>query len=214
MGLQDPRHKRSAKHMNAESVLDTYQSVAARFDRERDKTLFERRWLDRALNHAPGRRVLDLGCGSGRPLAQYLTDRRAEVTGVDGAVSMIDLFRKNLPNAEAVHADMRGLELGKTFDIILAWNSFFHLSPDDQRKMFPIFASHAAPDAILMFTSGPAAGEPIGEVGGKPIYHSSLNPTDYRELLDENGFEEICFVPEDPDCQMHSIWMCRKMTSV
>lgn len=213
MGLREPLHKRSAVIMYAETVLKTYDAVAAVFDRQRDKTLFERRWLDRALNHAPGRKVLDLGCGSGRPLAQYLSDRRAKVTGVDGAAAMIALFKQNLPNAEAVHADMRTLNLGETFDFILAWNSFFHLSPDDQRAMFPVFAAHAAPGAVLMFTSGPAAGEPIGEVGGEPIYHASLNPQDYRALLDAAGFDEISFVPEDPDCQMHSVWLCRKRPS-
>ncbi len=213
MGLQGPRHKRSGLHMNAESVLPTYQSVAAAFDRQRDKTLFERRWLDRALSHAPGRRVLDLGCGSGRPLAQYLRDRRATVTGVDGAEAMINLFRENLPEATAVNADMRTLDLAQAFDFVLAWNSFFHLSPDDQKGMFKVFADHTAPGGILMFTSGPAAGEPIGEVGGKPIYHASLNPAEYRALLDAANFEEISFVPEDPDCQMHSVWMCRKRPS-
>ena len=199
--------------MHAKNVLKTYESVAAIFDRERDKSLFERRWLDRALNHATGRRVLDLGCGSGRPIAQYMADRRATVTGVDGAPAMIELFQKNLPKAEAIVADMRTLDLGRTFDIILAWNSFFHLSPDDQRVMFPVFAAHAAPGAVLLFTSGPAAGEPIGQVGGLPIYHSSFDPPEYRTLLDDNGFEEIAFVPEDPDCQMHSVWMCRKRLS-
>jgi len=213
MGLRDCQHKRSGKDMYASNVLKTYDAVAAIFDRERDKTLFERRWLDRTLNHAQGRRVLDLGCGSGRPIAQYMADRRALVTGVDGAAAMIDLFRKNLPQAEAIHADMRELALDQTFDILLAWNSFFHLSPDDQKLMFPIFAAHAAPGAILLFTSGPAAGEPVGEVGGQPIYHSSFDPPVYRDLLDQNGFEEIAFVPEDPDCQMHSVWMCRKRVS-
>lgn len=199
--------------MHAKNVLKTYESVAAIFDRERDKSLFERRWLDRALNHATGRRVLDLGCGSGRPIAQYMADRRATVTGVDGAPAMIELFQQNLPKAEAIVADMRTLDLGRTFDIILAWNSFFHLSPDDQRVMFPVFAAHAAPGAVLLFTSGPAAGEPIGQVGGQPIYHSSFDPPEYRTLLNDNGFDVIAFVPEDPDCQMHSVWMCRKRLS-
>lgn len=200
--------------MHAKNVLNTYEQVATIFDRERDKSLFERRWLDRTLNHATGRRVLDLGCGSGRPIAQYMTDRRATVTGIDGAPAMIELFQRNLPKAEAIVADMRTLDLGRTFDIVLAWNSFFHLSPDDQTMMFPVFSAHAAPGAVLLFTSGPAAGEPIGQVGGQPIYHSSFDPPEYRTLLDDNGFDVIAFVPEDPDCQMHSVWMCRKRPSV
>lgn len=37
--------------------------------------------------------------------------------------------------------------------------------------MFPVFAAHAAPGAVLMFTSGPTAGEAIGEWEGEPLYH-------------------------------------------
>ncbi|MDJ0825479.1 MAG: class I SAM-dependent methyltransferase [Rhodobacter sp.] len=197
--------------MRPEDILPTYDRVAHAFARHRDRTLFERRWLDRMLNHTrPPRRVLDLGCGAGQPIAAYLAERRCKVTGVDGAAAMISLFRENLPEATAVHADMRGLDLGQSFDAILAWNSFFHLAPADQRAMFPVFAAHAAPGAVLMFTAGPRAGEPIGAVQGEPVYHASLAPEDYKALLAEHGFELLRFQPEDPDCKGHTIWMARR----
>lgn len=195
--------------MRPEDILPTYDRVARGYAASRDRTLFERKWLDRMLNHAPGRRVLDLGCGPGRPIAAYLADRRCTVTGVDGAPAMIALFRQNLPEARAVRADMRGLDLGEKFDIVLAWNSFFHLSPADQHAMFPVFAAHSAPRAVLMFTSGPEASEPIGQVEGEPVYHASLAPNDYRELLDRHGFSVIDFRPEDPACAGHTIWLAR-----
>ena len=144
--------------MKPEDILPTYNAVAEIWDRERNQALFERPWLDRMLNFAPGKRVLDLGCGSGRPIARYLVDRRATVTGLDGAAAMIKLFHANVPSARGILADMRGLDLGERFDALLAWNSFFHLSEEDQRAMFPVFARHAVPGAALMFTSGPGKG--------------------------------------------------------
>ena len=196
--------------MNPEDILPTYERVAGDFSRQRDQSLFERRWLDRMLSVTPPpRRVLDLGCGSGNPIARYMIDRRSQVTAVDGAASMVALFRQNQPQATAVLADMRGLDLGKPFDAILAWNSFFHLSPDDQRAMFAIFAAHAAPRAAVMFTAGPKAGEPIGQVGGEPVYHASLDPEEYLALLDGAGFDLLQFTPDDPDCNRHTIWLAR-----
>jgi cyclopropane fatty-acyl-phospholipid synthase-like methyltransferase len=195
--------------MGPEDILPTYERVAGRFGRERDKSLFERAWLDRLVAEAPGPTVLDLGCGTGEPIARYLAARGSEVTGVDGATAMLAQFRRNLPSAEAIHADMRGLKLGRRFDAILAWNSFFHLSPSDQRAMFPVFAAHAAPGAILMFTSGPRAGEPLGEVGGEPVYHASLDPQEYQALLVAHAFEPMAFVAEDPACRGHTVWMAR-----
>jgi len=196
--------------MTPDDILPTYERVAAGFARSRNKSLFERKWLDKMLAHTPPpRRVLDLGCGSGNPIARYLLDRRAKVTGLDGAAAMIALFQQNLPHTPAILGDMRDLELDQSFDAILAWNSFFHLSPEDQRAMFPRFAAHAHPGTVLMFTAGPGAGEPIGEVEGEAVYHASLSPEDYQQLLCDNGFELISFTPEDPDCLMHTIWLAR-----
>ena len=195
--------------MTPDDILPTYERLAPAFDRLRDKTLFERSWLDRLLAHAPGRKVLDLGCGSGRPVAQYLFDRRCDVTGIDGAAAMIALFEKNLPKARAIHADMRGLDLGETFDAVLGWDSFFHLAKDDQRAMFPVFAKHLRPRGVLMFTSGTGDGEAIGHVDEATVYHASLAPEEYRKLLQENGLEVLRHVVEDPDCQTRTIWLAR-----
>jgi len=195
--------------MKPEDILPTYNEVAKTWDLQRNQALFERKWLDRMLNYAPGRNVLDLGCGAGRPIASYLLDRRATLTGLDGAPAMIALFQTNLPQARGVLADMRGVDLGETFDAILAWNSFFHLSPDDQRAMFEVFARHSAPGAALMFTSGPEESEEIGDVAGYSLYHSSLSPDEYEGLLNAYGFKVKHFCPEDPECAGHTIWLAQ-----
>ena len=104
---------------------------------------------------------------------------------------------------------MRTLSLDRRFDGILAWDSFFHLSPEDQRTMFPIFRRHAGPGAALMFTSGPSHGEAIGTYKGEPLYHGSLDGAEYRSLLHENGFEVVSHVIEDPACGHHTVWLSR-----
>ncbi|MEJ6477421.1 MAG: methyltransferase domain-containing protein [Octadecabacter sp.] len=199
--------------MTPEDIIPTYTRVAPQWDRLRSRTLFEKRWLDRMLDYTPlhgkRRRILDLGCGSGQPIASYLMERGAAVTGVDAAMPMVDLFAANLPRATVHHDDMRGLSLGVPFDAILAWDSFFHLSQDDQRAMFATFSTHAAPRAALMFTSGDTAGHVIGQVGGEPVYHASLAPEDYQACLAKHGFDVIKHVVNDPTCGGHTIWLAR-----
>lgn len=110
-------------------------------------------------------------------------------------------------------ADMRALALGQRFDGIIAWDSLFHLSARDQRRMFSIFAAHAAPGAALMFNSGAAAGEQIGIYHGDPLYHASLDPSEYQLLLNDNDFDILRHVVSDPECGQRTIWLARSTLS-
>ena len=196
-----------------EKIIDIYDRLGPDWAGKRDRRLMERRWLDRMLSYAPRtgarRTILDLGCGAGRPIGEYLVDRGNALTGVDAAHSMIKLFNLVLPQATAFQADMRGLDLQQKFDAIIAWDSFFHLSPDDQRGMFATFARHAQERTVLLFTSGPDDGVSIGDLEGEPLYHASLSPDEYRDLLAKNGFEVLDHMIEDPDCGFHTVWLAR-----
>lgn len=199
----------TARPSDPEDVLATYEAGARMFQHERDVSGFEAPWLERAWQIRSGQRVLDLGCGAGAPIATWFASQGAQVTGVDGSAAMIRLFQEALPEATAHVSDMRTLALDRQFDVLIAWNSFFHLPPDDQRSMFPIFAAHAAPGAALLFTSGPGESEVWGTAAGRPVYHASLAPNMYRRALTEAGFEVVAFTPEDPECRGHTVWLAQ-----
>ncbi len=172
--------------------------------------LMEAPWLDRFLGCMPQHpTVLDIGCGSGEPIARYLAENGCDLTGVDAAPEMISLCVARLPQQNWRVADMRSLTLGRTFDGIVAWDSFFHLTADDQRRMFPIFRAHAAAGAALIFTSGPSHGEAIGVFEGEPLYHASLDGDEYRDLLAQHGFAVVAHEVEDPACGKHTVWLAQ-----
>jgi SAM-dependent methyltransferase len=157
-----------------------------------------------------GGTILDLGCGPAKPMAAYLLAQGFDVCGVDSSPTMISLARTNFPDRQWIVADMRTLALGKRFAGVMAWDSFFHLNFDDQRRMFPVFRDHAAAGAPLLFTSGPRHGEATGDLHGNPLYHASLAPDEYRALLAANEFDVVDFVPEDPSCGGHTVWLARR----
>lgn len=196
--------------MGPDDILAAYAVEAALWARQREQFVWERLALEACVaNRAAPLRVLDLGCGSGQPIAQWFVTRGNHVTGVDGVAEMLEECAARVPEMVRVSADMRGLDLGQRFDIILAFDSFFHLSMTDQRAMFPVFAAHAAPDARLLFTSGPAESEAVGRVGNSPVYAASLSPSEYRALLEASEFEVMWFRPEDAEFKGHSVWLAR-----
>jgi SAM-dependent methyltransferase len=194
-----------------ERIIGLYEDNAAAWDGLRaPEAVLEQGWLERfAVGLPTGAEVLDIGCGSGQPIARWLIGRGFHLTGIDSSPSLIEICRGRFPQAAWHVADMRKLALGRRFDGLIAWHSFFHLEPGDQPRMFERFAGHSRRGAILMFTSGCSEGVRIGEWQGQPLYHASLDPQDYRRLLRDNGFELLEHRPRDPECGEATVWIAR-----
>lgn len=200
---------------DADNVIDLYQTHAAAWVRLRGDGLVEKDWLDAFCEALPqGRRVLDIGCGSGRPIAGYLIGKGCRITGIDGAAALVERARESFPDHSWLTADMRTLPPLGQFGGLIAWHSLFHLRPEDQRPMFATFARLTVPGAALLFTSGTTHGEAIGSFEGRPLYHGSLDTAEYRNLLEANGFETIRHVESDPTCGGATVWLARRAGDV
>ena len=195
----------------AAHIAEIYEAVAAEYDRARGPHLLERAYHERVLaTLAPHSEVLDLGCGSGEPVARFYSEAGHRVTGVDASAAMLAMCRERFPAGTWIQQDMRELNLKKSFAAIVAWDSFFHLPPNGQRAMFPIFARHAAPGAALLFTSGDKEGVAMGRMFGHEIYHASLDTEEYQRLLAEHGFAVSLHRVADPDCGEHTVWLAHR----
>ncbi|MCG2573175.1 class I SAM-dependent methyltransferase [Acinetobacter sp. ME22] len=196
----------------AENIIEIYRQYGHQWTKLRGTYLYEKQWLDRflALLAQPAH-VLDLGCGSGQPIAEYLIQQGCQITGVDSAEVMLEMAQIHFPEQQWIQADMRSFSPAQRFQGILAWDSFFHLTRSDQRDMFTRFEQCSQTGTVLMFSSGPANGESIGEMFGKPLYHASLAPEEYRSLLHQHGFQLIHMLAEDVDCTGHTVWLAQSI---
>jgi len=192
-------------------ILDHYERHALSWDADRCAAgWIDKPFIERFLGFLPrGTTVLDLGCGGGSPVALHMVAQGFRVTGVDSSRTLVSLCRTRMPGQEWILGDMRSLALGRRFGGILAWDSFFHLRHKDQRAMFSIFAAHAAPDAILMFNAGFGHGEAMGSYRGDPLYHASLDASEYEDLLAQFGFELIEHSINDPERGGRIFWLAR-----
>lgn len=198
-------------HPAAARIIELYQTHGTDWEcLRRTVPVRERAWLDRFAALVPrAGDILDLGCGGGYPIATTMAARGFGVTGADTAPALLALARARLPTHGWIEADMRRLELARSFAGILAWDSFFHLTPDDQRAMFAVFSRHARPGTALMFNSGPNHGEAIGSFAEQALYHASLAPDEYRDRLAQAGFDVVAHRAEDPECGGRTVWLAQ-----
>jgi 2-polyprenyl-3-methyl-5-hydroxy-6-metoxy-1,4-benzoquinol methylase len=195
--------------MNA--LRDTYNRQAGDYDKRRSRALFEARWLARFTAQLPeDAHILDLGCGAGEPIAAWFITEGFRVTGVDFAEEMLNIARSRWPQGDWRQGDMRDLNLNQTFDGLIAWNSFFHLTGAEQRACLPRLAAHLKLGGSLMLTVGPRAGETTGTVVGETVFHASLSPAEYATLLENAGLRLTGFLAEDPETKDHTVLIARK----
>lgn len=199
----------------ADLIVGHYERHARAWDADRRAAGWnDRYWIERFAGLLPaGATVLDLGCGGGDPVAVTMVARRFQVTGVDSAPTLIALCRNRMPDQRWILADMRSLALGARFEGVLAWDSFFHLRPDDQRAMFAVFAAHAASGGLLMFNAGPRHGEAVGCYRGDPLYHASLDAAEYETRLNDAGFDLVEHSVNDPANGGRIVWIARRRSA-
>ncbi|WP_231729874.1 trans-aconitate 2-methyltransferase [Pedobacter sp. Leaf176] len=195
---------------NRQNVFEVYNKIGDWFAENRPRNLMEKKYLDMLISHIPaGGSILDVGCGTGFPIMNYLLEKGFNVTGVDASEKMLQLAERNFPSKEFILADMRTLSLNKKYDALIAWHSFFHLPAADQPDVFSIFKSHLNPKGILIFTSGTTNGEAWGMNGGENLFHASLDSEEYETLLEKYHFKILEHVVDDADCGNATIWFAQ-----
>lgn len=199
-------------NQNKEKVYEAYEEIVHWFDDARTKALMESKYLNLIVNSIPqDGSVLDLGCGTGEPLARFFIEKGFRVTGVDGSNKMIELCQKRFPSEQWIVSDMRTINLNQEFDVVLAWHSFFHLDPDSQRKMFKLFSKYTKLGGVLAFTSGEEEDEVWSDNGGQMLYHASLSTHEYEKLLNESSFKVLLHKVRDPECGEATVWVAQKV---
>ena len=178
-------------------------------------------YVDRILEGLPvGARVLDLGCGTGEPVAKYVTERGFRVTGVDESEQMLKFARQTVPEAELVHADMVTVELVETFDAAVAWDSMFHVERKHHAAIYRKLARALRAGGRLLLSVGgsaPAQDDSVegftSEMFGQTFYYSGFAPGVAHKLIEASGFEIELWEVDDPTSRGHIAVIARKLAS-
>lgn len=140
-------------------------------------------------------RLLDLGCGSGDPVARYFSDRSWTVIGVDFSERMIELASKYAPEMQTIHADISEVDFSPNqFNAITASYSLFHLPANDHADLFNKMYQWLRPNGKALFTYATKEYTGNKEFDGyktfmeQELYYSHKDPEELYADLVNIGF--------------------------
>jgi SAM-dependent methyltransferase len=109
--------------------------------------------LDRLPAHA---RVLDIGSGTGRPVAEDLAAAGHDVVGVDVSAAMVDIARRQVPQARFEHADIREWESeDASWDAVCAFFPFLQMTRAEVTAVLARIARWLKPGGVLALLTVP-----------------------------------------------------------
>jgi SAM-dependent methyltransferase len=176
-------------------------------------------YVDRLLAGLPPCvRVLDLGCGTGNPIARHIIDRGHRVIGVDQSQKMLAIAKMVIPEAELLHADIIEVQLTEKFAAAIMWDSAFHIPREHHEAIYQKVAGALAPGSRMLLSVGGAGAESMdstfpgltSQMFGATFFYDGFDPTLARQLIEAAGFEIELWEVDDPSSHAHIAVIARK----
>ena len=137
--------------MQDNPTIDAYNKYAQIYDEEVIEFWdnFPKEFLEQFVNSLPGKRILNLGSGSGRD-AILLRDLGLEVVCVDGSQSMVDMTKKL--GFESHLADFSQVDFpDESFDGVWAYTSLIHVPVREARQAIEKVHTILKPNGAFAF---------------------------------------------------------------
>src|SRR5690349_7587389 len=185
-------------------------------DERVDRTLG---YVDRVLEGlSPGAKVLDLGCGTGNPIARHIIDRGFRVFGVDQSQKMLAIAKRIIPEAELIHADIIDVQLTEKFAAAIMWDSVFHVRREHHAPIYRKVAEALEPSGRILLSVGGEGAESFdspfpgltSQMYGATFFYDAFAPRLARELVENAGFEIELWEVDDPSSHGHIAVIAKK----
>ena len=197
--------------MMKKMVKKGYDKIAVTYMRVRYQYI-NTKYLER-LNSLlkPNSLLLDLGCGSGKPVDIFFIDKGHRVIGIDISEKQIELAKKNIPRAEYKVKDISKLKDGEhSVDAVVSLYTIIHLPRETHSELFKKFNSFLPQGGLILVTMGFSEWEGIDDFYGVKMYFSHYGHETNRDIIEKTGFEIILDEIDDTLKEYHQFILARK----
>ena len=184
---------------------DAFDTIGERYDEAFPNKEGQEDCVRRLLSLLPpNARVLDLGSGTGLPTARQLAGAGARVTGFEISERMLELARRNVPEAEFRQADIVDLDpVEESYDAIVAFFSLLCLPKERIPEALGRVRASLVPGGLLCLSMVEADLDdvPIPFLGAE-IRVSGYPRDELRSVVEKAGLviedeRVVSFHPED-----------------
>jgi trans-aconitate methyltransferase len=169
---------------------DSYNKIAKVWSSARNKFFGrEREYIDAVLAAAPaGSTILDMGCGTGFPMADYIVSQGRHILGVDQSGEMLKIAGQNLPHEKWVLSPMETYAPQEAYQGALLWDSLFHIPCTEHEPILHKVVHGLPVGGRVMLTVGGSAHPAFTDfMYGEEFYYDSNTPEETEQLLDRLG---------------------------
>ena len=194
-------------------VKGAYDACAADYCLNRD--IFKsQKYLDKLCEYFKvDSQILDLGCGAGIPIDEYLVEKGHDVTGIDVSERQIELARINVPKATFLVCDMSDMNFQpNSFDAIVSFYAIFHLPKEEHLDLFTRVYTLLKDEGIFLATLGYEEWEGSEEFHGVTMHWSHYGKDKNLALVKQAGFEIIQAEVDESGGESHLVVLARKRT--
>ena len=212
-----------------------YDSLGANYETAFGHDPGLHRFIDKVISFVPPQsRVLDVGSGTGTPVARTIASHGHHITGIDIAPSMIALSRAAVPSGTFEVANMLEYVPKEPLNAVINSLSLFQLSRAEMEVMCAKWATWLIPGGVVCICTIPAESVNPGRemydkdglcarglqfrFMGQNIELMLMTKEGWKVMLERAGFEivfteEDLFVPPEEaksDDEMHYYIVARK----
>ncbi len=165
---------------------DSYNKIAQEWNAARS-AFFGREsgYIDAVLSAAPvGPTILDMGCGTGRPMSEYIVSQGRRVLGIDQSEAMLAIARQRLPSEQWVLSSMELYVPGEGYRGALLWDSLFHVRRTEHEPIVRKVVCGLPSGGRFMLTVGGSDHPAFTDfMYGQEFYYDSNTPEETKQFL-------------------------------